>query len=285
MAELRELERRLASIRALRDIVNAMRNLAAVYVRRAENALRATRPYADVVETALGLVLERHSQSPEAAPDGTAFIVVFGSDQGLCATYNERVVRAALALKTELGPASRFLVIGGRGLQQLRLAGEDALFDAQSPTSLEGIRAQVTTLASDVFTTFLRHGAGRLFLVYNMFVSLGRFQSETRRVLPPTQAGFDAEKKHVFAYEPLLTAPVPVLLDRLAEEYFFIEFYRALLESHASENGARLQAMTAAGNNIDRNLRDLTRAFRSARQGQVTAELLDVIGGAEALRS
>jgi len=285
MSELRELERRLASIRALREIVNAMRNLAAVYVRRAENALRATRPYTDVVETALQVLLDRHPQ--ETVPDdgdGPVLIVVFASDQGLCATYNERVIRAAVALRDELGSGASFIVVGARGHQELRLAGEDPLLTVRSPTSLEGIRAQVTTLAAKVFHTFMAQAGRRLFFVYNRFVSLGQFQSEQRRVLPPTRAQLSPQTPPPFRAEPLLTAAVPVLLEPMLEEYFFIEFHRALLESHASENGARLQAMTAAGNNIDRNVQELSKTAQAARQDMITSELLDVIGGVEALR-
>ncbi|MDP6107267.1 MAG: FoF1 ATP synthase subunit gamma, partial [Candidatus Brocadiia bacterium] len=80
------------------------------------------------------------------------------------------------------------------------------------------------------------------------------------------------------------TASPDELLGNLAEEYFFIQLYRALLEDHASENGARLLAMTAASSNIDDSLAELTKDYQSARQDAITGELLDVVGGAEALR-
>ena len=86
-----------------------------------------------------------------------------------------------------------------------------------------------------------------------------------------------------FSYEPLLGSPARELVGYLAEEYFFIQLYRALLESHSSENGARLLAMTAASGNIDDRFDEVTREFRSVRQDAITSELLDVVAGAEAL--
>jgi len=111
---------------------------------------------------------------------------------------------------------------------------------------------------------------------------MGRFREETRTVLPPLREQLHEAADRELSYDPILTAPVGALLLRFVDEYFFIQLYRAMLESHASENGARLLAMTAAGTNIDRKLVDLTKAFQTARQENVTSELLDVVGGAEA---
>jgi len=188
VADLRELQRKLESIAALREIVNAMRNLAAVYVRRAEATLEAVRPYADVVETALGVALDRagvgEDDIDEQAP---AAALVFASDQGLCGTYNERVVRAALQFReADLGSV-RFIAVGHRGRDLLAQRGAGAIFSVGSPSSLEGIKAQAPDLAAEILGAYAESGAERMFFVYNLYESMGRFRETVRRVLPPVR--------------------------------------------------------------------------------------------------
>ncbi|MDP6438618.1 MAG: FoF1 ATP synthase subunit gamma [Candidatus Brocadiia bacterium] len=287
MAALRELQRKLESIKALREIVNAMRNLAAIYVRRAESAVKAIRPYTEVVETALGVVLDRcgiEGTEAEAEMEGDCMALVFASDQGLCGTYNDRVVRAALEFKDGTRGPVEFIAIGRRGGSLLALRGADPILTVSAPTSLEGIRSQVPELSADVFEAFLKRGAHEMVFIYNAYAGMGRSEETVRPVLPPRRDQLGAARGPQFRCEPILTASPDELLGDLAEEYFFIQLYRALLEGHASENGARLLAMTAASSNIDDSLAELTKDYQSARQDAITGELLDVVGGAEALR-
>jgi F-type H+-transporting ATPase subunit gamma len=284
MAELRELQRKLDSIRSLREVVDAMRNLAAIYVRRAETALESARPYADVVETALNVVLSRVEPASGGTPgQDRHFVVVFSSDQGLCGTYNERVVRAALAFRERSSGPVDLAAIGGRGGALLSMRGVQPVLVRGAPTSLEGIRAQVLDLAGDVYDAYTGRGGTAMWFAYNAYEGMGRFQEDVRPVLPPRREKLAAAGKTPFRTEPLLTTPPLEALGRLIEEYFFIDLYRALLESHCSENGARLLSMTAASSNIDDRHGELTREFQSVRQDTITAEMLDVVGGAEAL--
>ena len=285
MAELRELQRKLDSVEALQEIVNAMRNLAAIYVRRAESALSAMRPYADIVATGLRLVLQRlEAVGAEPNDSGPALAVVFAADQGLCGTYNERVTRAAVAFARAAGRPVEFAAVGRRGTELLTLRGNRPLLSLPSPTSLEGIDARIPELAADVFDAYSERGATALFFIYNEYEGMGRFKEKVRPVLPPRLAQLADTGQRAFAYEPLLSAAPEDLLGAFIEEYFFVEFYRALLESHSSENGARLLSMTAASTNIEERLEQVTKEFQTVRQDTITAELLDVVGGAEALR-
>jgi len=284
MPELRELQRKLDSVEGLREVVAAMRNLSAVYVRRAEAALEATRPYADIVETALRTVLARSARgdADEGAP--CCLAVVFGSEQGLCGAYNDRVVRAALAYRSEADVPVDFAAVGRRVRDLLALRDAEPVFGARAPTSLDGIRAEMSSLAADIFDAYTERKATRMVFVYNAYESMGRFAEKVQTVLPPCfdEAGEGAAA--VFGYGPLLTAPAEALAPALVEEYFFVQLCRALFESHCSENGARLLSMTAASGNIDDRCLALTREFQSVRQDTITAELLDVVAGAEALR-
>jgi F-type H+-transporting ATPase subunit gamma len=285
MAELRELQRRLESIRGLRDVVNAMRSLAAVYVRRAEATLGAIRPYADAVNAALRLVLDRSDIGRTEPPDdASALVVVFASDQGLAGTFNERIVATADEFRRTASGALTFVAIGLRGRNLLILRGTEPVMSERAPTSLEGIKARVPELAARIFDVYQDCGAQQVFFIFNAFESLGRFQEQVRRIVPPVRDDLADDADRTFTYEPILTAPPAELLGYLIEEYFFIELYRSLLESHASENGARLTSMTAAASNVDERLEDIKQKFQSVRQETITAELMDVVSGAEALR-
>jgi F-type H+-transporting ATPase subunit gamma len=284
MPELRELQRKLDSVNALRDVVAAMRNLAAIYVRRAESALAAVRPYSEIVETCLDVMLAA-AEIPDTPsdPDSHALALVFSGNQGLCGSYNERVVASAAAFKGGRSGRTDFIAIGRRGYELLRRDGVEPLMIAAAPTSLEGIKAQVPELAVDVYREYAECGAACLFFIYNGYAGMGRFEERVCQVIPPRRGQLAAEKRR-FRCKPLLTDTPDALLGAFVEQYFFIELYRALFESHSSENGARLLAMTAAAGNIDEHSTELTQAFQSARQDVITAELLDVVGGAEALR-
>jgi F-type H+-transporting ATPase subunit gamma len=284
MAELRELQRKRESIDGLREVVNAMRNLAAVYVRRAEAALDAMRPYSDAVEAALHVVLRRGTVSRAEEEGARCLAVVFGSDQGLCGTYNDRLVRAVVAFREQADRPVDFVAVGRRARDLLVLRGIEPISWSRSPTSLEGIKAQVPELAPEVFDTYLKTGATGMVFIYNAYEGMGRSTERVREVLPPVLESRDEPARPAFSYEPLLTTSTPVLLAALMEEYFFGELYRAMLESHSSENGARLLTMTAASSNVDERLSELTREYQAVRQDTITAELLDVVGGAEALR-
>lgn len=285
MAELRELQRRLDSIQGLKDVVNAMRNLAAIYVRRAEATLGAIRPYADVVTTALSLVLERSEMGPVEPPDDApSLAVVFASDQGLAGPYNDRVVAAALAFRERMAGRVDFIAIGLRGRNLLALRGVEPVLATRTPSSLEGIKAQVPELAARIFDAFHQCGAEQAFFIFNVYESMGRFEECVRRIMPPVRHELTPGEERTFTYEPILTAPPAELLGHLIEEYFFVELYRSLLESHASENGARLTSMTSAASNVDDRLAELRQQFQSVRQESITSELMDVVSGSEALR-
>ena len=288
MPSLREVQQKLESARGLGNIVGSMRTLAAIYVRRAEAALEASRPYAEVVETALLEALERLASSGTEGkePGETGLLVVFASDQGLAGAYNDRVVDAAENFKRSRGDLDlTFVAIGQRGTDLLALRGDPPIDTLGAPVSLEGVKAVVREAAARIYEIYIGKGLRSLFFAYNVYESVGRFSPIIRQILPPQPQALRQRPHRAFRTEPILTAPAGTLLEHFAEQFFFIELYGALLESQASENGARLAAMSQASSNIEDQIADLTQLYRSARQEQITSELLDVVSGAEALRT
>lgn len=286
MPSLRDVQLKLENADALCEIVDGMRTLAAIYLRRAEATLRAIRPYAENVETALLEVLDRIVVAGETVEHGAgALVVVFSSDQGLCGPYNDRVVEAALEYEREHpGLNITFAALGRRGHDLLELRGRTAALTLGAPVNIEGVAAAVSETTERIHDVYVQRDIARLLFAFNRYDSVGRFHPVVQQILPPDRGELRTHARLTFATEPLITADPHALLDPLAEEFLFIELYRAMLEGLASENGARLQAMTLASSNIDDTVRNLTQAYRIARQEQITSELLDVVGGAEALR-
>ncbi|MFO7955965.1 MAG: FoF1 ATP synthase subunit gamma [Candidatus Brocadiia bacterium] len=283
MAELRELQRKLESIRSLQDVVNAMRNLAAVYVRRAEGALDAIRPYADIVTTALSETLERPEvERTEPSEEARCLAVVFAGDQGLAGSYNDRIVTAAREFREQTAGPVDIFCIGLRGANLLEMRGVRPVGATRTPSSLEGIESRMPELAARIFELYRDCGAEQMYFVYTFYESMGRFDERVRRIVPPVREALRPGLERRFSYQPILTAPPSELLPHLIEEYFFVELYRSLLESHASENGARLTAMTSAATNVEDRLEDLQQQYQHVRQESITSELMDVVSGAEA---
>lgn len=291
MPTRRELEAKLASAKGLRNIIHSMRSLAAVNIRRAEEGLATAREYNELVVGLLRLVAPllpvgfRWGQ-----PRGRAAIFVFASDLGLSGQFNERIVEFAVKeagrLEREAGaPAgsTRLMVIGARGAGLLRERGVVPALEDSAPRTPAGVEAAMRHLAATLFETYTRAGLATLQLAYNRYESVGSYTPTLDEVLPLPLAKLLEGGPPATPPPHLYVSPQEVAR-RLIEEYLFGELHRALGESLASENGARLRAMDEALHNIDRTLEQLAVQLRISRQEEITAELLDVIGGVEAVK-
>jgi F-type H+-transporting ATPase subunit gamma len=283
VAQRRELEARLASIKGLRGVIHSMRSLAAVNIRRAGEALTTTREYADLVAELLRAVLPMLPHGYEwGRARGAAAIFVFASDQGLCGQFNERIVDFALEEAARLGPDTRLMVIGTRGAALLEERGLTPALRESAPRTLAGIEGAMRRLAGRLLESYLA-GPGTLHLAYNRYDSAGAFTPVREQILPPPLQLLSGGAGPPPTPPRIYTSP-ELLAEQLIEEYLFTELYRALGESLASENGARLRAMDEAVHNIDKTIDLLTLQWRVSRQEEITSELLDVVGGVEALR-
>ncbi|MFO7769251.1 MAG: FoF1 ATP synthase subunit gamma [bacterium] len=285
MADARVLHRRLESVEGLLDVVTSMRDMAAAYVSRAESTLEATRPYASTVDEALAEVLGHPSMDPLRPPRGrTDYVVVFGGDQGLAGRYNERVVEKVEEAAGGLEGPLHFTAVGERVAGLLHLKGILVEMTVRSPGSFHGIESSVTELAASIFGSYRGIGAGRMFFVFSEYESVGSFEVRSRRILPPEEIALERGGDRSPGFGPILPGDPADLLGPLLEEYFFISLYRTLLESLASENGARLEAMTRAADRIEERLDDIRKHYHSARQEQITSEIIEVVSGAEIQR-
>ena len=293
MATVQDLKRRIRSIRNTRKITKAMELVASARLRRAQARIEAMRPYADrmtelMVGTARastslqGLTLLQRRELKRAA------IVPLTGDRGLAGAFNAQVLRHAFALERQLsseGVETRWLVAGKKGRSSLtfrRYEVDQSWIGFSDRPAYHDAQA----IARKAAELYENGEVDRVVIVYNEFVSALVQRVVERDLLPiPEEAldrgGDEAEQAQLgdFIYEP----DPEEILKRLLPVYVETELYRALLESAASEQGARMTAMRNASSNAADLISSLTLDMNRARQAEITQEILEVVAGADAL--
>jgi F-type H+-transporting ATPase subunit gamma len=294
MATVQELRRRIQSVKNTRKITRAMELVAAAKLRRAEVRIKALRPYAETMNeliagvgrasTSVRLPLLEQRETVE-----TVAIVPLTGDRGLAGAFNAQVLRRAFALERGLlaeGKAVRWVAVGKKGRSTLtfrrrELAGEYLGFtDRPAYEDAQAIAHRV----SDLFT---EGEVDRVTLVYNTYVSALTQHVTEQDVLPisPDILETDEDERAAdtlrgdFIFEPEPEEIMKLLLPVYVET----QIYRALLESTASEQGARMTAMRNASKNAGELIDSLGLSMNRARQAEITQEILEVVAGAEAL--
>ena len=291
MPSLKAIRTRIASVKNSRKITRAMKLVAASKLRRAQDAIIAARPYANalaqvVSELADVAGAESHPLF-ENRPAHKAAVIVFTSDRGLAGAFNANVIkRTELLLRTELADYQEVTLrlIGKKANQyfvrrpQYKIASYDAAPIGATALTVAG------EAAARAVDDFLAGKVDRVFVVYNEFKSAITQSTMVKQVLPvlpePVAGGASKAGSVDNVYEPTKEA----LLSRLVPLYVQIGLYRAALESIAGEYGARMSAMESATKNAGEMISRLTLQYNRARQAAITKELLEIIGGAEALK-
>ncbi len=294
MASTQDLKRRVRSITNTRKVTKAMELVASARLRRSQQRIEAMRPYADRmlelmagVSKAAGAVrlplLERREQIQKVA------IVPVTADRGLAGGFNAQVIRRSLALMREQQGEGREVVWFSTGRKAASTLRFRRMSVAQSwiGFSERPAYSDAQTIAHAVSEAYVNGDVDTVYVVYNAFVSALTQRVTVRELLPiPTdllEAGEDDERDEIgnpdFIYEP---EPAEILA-RLLPVYVETELYRALLESAASEQGARMTAMRNASKAAGERIDSLTLARNRARQAEITQEILEVVAGADEL--
>ncbi|MER3408521.1 MAG: ATP synthase F1 subunit gamma [Thermoleophilia bacterium] len=294
MASVQDLRRRIRSVRNTRKITKAMELVASARLRRAQARIEAMRPFADrtlelMIGTARaaasvhGLPLLRRREVRRAA------ILALTGDRGLAGAFNAQILRHAFALERTLaaeGIEVRWLVSGRKGASTLRFRGYRTL-QAWTGFSDRPSYADAQAIAHRLAELYVNEEIDRAVVVYNHFVSPLVQRVVQQDVLPIPEEMLERGEEEVRAAALLgdvIYEPEPeVILARLLPFYLETEIYRALLESAASEQGARMTAMRNASKNAGELIDTLTLAMNRARQAEITQEILEVVAGADAL--
>jgi F-type H+-transporting ATPase subunit gamma len=295
MATVQDIKRRVNSVKNTSKITKAMELVAAAKLRKAEARIAALRPYADRMrELMIGTARATPSRGfplLEAREDvKSVAILSLTGDRGLAGGFNAQIIRRSIALEREVrgeGAEVRWLVVGKKGRSTLRFRRYDvqhAWVDlTDRPTYSDAV-----AVAHAVAELYTEREADRVVMVYNRYLSALTQRVEVEEVLPIPRKALEEDEDRS-AYEIALEGdfiyePEPdVILGRLLPTYLETSIYRALLESAASEHGARMTAMRNASSNADDLIDRLTLDMNRARQAAITQELLEVVAGADAL--
>jgi len=276
---LADVSDHIATVRQLGAVVNAMRGIAAARAQQGRALLPAVRAYADVAAQAIGQMLLLDDRAPvdlSSAGGAAPGLIVFGAEQGFAGAFADTVLDAA-------APAfagAHVLLVGNRAAT---LAHERDLPVAASfaaPLRAAAI-AEVAAVVIEAVTAYVdTSGAGRIDMIFPVWTP-GHGLTVTRRSLLPLDVSRFAGAS---GRPPLIQLPLPLLLERLTEEYVFALICEAATESFAAENEARVATMAAAGTNIHAKLAGLQALERMTRQEAVTAEVVELAAGARSRR-
>ena len=291
MPSLKDIRKRIGSVKNTRKITRAMKLVAAARLRRAQQNILELRPYAiktlDVLSTVAARAKEDDPESLHPLLDvrepDSAMLVVLTSDRGLAGAFNASICKAAFLKWRQLeaeGIDVQFTVIGRKGRDYLKRRGANIRHD------FTGVFEELTLEKAGEIGRAVVHEyenphelLDAVYLVYNEFKSAISQEVVVEQLLPIVPKELPPEAVGDFIYEPSKKA----LLDRLLPMYVEVEIFRALLESVASEHGARMTAMDSATNNANDMIGKLTLQYNRARQAAITKELMEIIGGAEAI--
>ena len=277
MEDLSRLKARIANLQELQSLIRALRALAATRVQEAQSSLAGVLSYVGAIEDAiaegLGLLPELDGCRPADGRSGPNVLIAVCAEQGFVGGFNEQLLERAESELAAEGPWE-LAIVGRRGGAQAAERGLPVAWDFPMATHVGGVVAVTRRLAETL------RAAGRARLIYAAYRQGGGFEVEVKDILPldPAIAARAGRRS-----APLHHLPPGLLLQRLESEYLFAEATRAVMQSLASENAARLRVMEAATHKIDDKLATLGRRERAERQEAITAELLDVIIGAQAV--
>jgi F-type H+-transporting ATPase subunit gamma len=309
---LKDVKSRIASVKNIQKITRAMEMVAAARLRRAEQRIEALRPYAGAIRRMTRQAAEAAGNVPnlpilnEHESEQTVGILLITGDRGLAGAFNSQIVRAGVRAGSEYesgGKSTVWYASGRRGVSSLTFRGREAKGSYTGFTDRPAY-ANAREIAADLMAAYVDGELDRVEIVYNRYVS-PLTQEVTRETLLPLQQAtiFDeggeneqnglgeraigdesdhdhAPHKHsLVEYEP----DPEEILERLIPAYVEISIYRALLESTASEHGARMTAMRNASENAGDIIKDLTLVFNRERQAAITQEIMEVVAGAESL--
>jgi F-type H+-transporting ATPase subunit gamma len=299
LATQRDIKNRISSVQNIEKITRAMEMVAAARLRRAEQRIEHLRPYA----AAIRRMTRRAAQEAERLPrlpilqqhenENRVGLMLVTGDRGLAGAFNSQIIRAGNRRSRELegeGRSTVWFASGRRGVSSLRFRGRDITGEYTGFTDRPAF-ADARHIAEDLISAYVDDKVDRVELIYNHYISPLTQRVEQETLLPLQEAailGEDEEEAEepeehrnaLWIYEPEAEA----ILERLVPDYVEISIFRALLESTASEHGARMTAMRSAAENAGELIGDLTLEANRRRQAEITQEIMEVVAGAEGLR-
>jgi len=291
MGNLKEIRIRIASVGSTQKITSAMKLVSAAKLRKAQNAILGLRPYATKMDEILGTlskVIESGSDSPflKVREPKNVVLVVITANRGLCGTFNanvvketQRVIREQYAQQHKNGTLS-IVCLGKKGYEQLVKNCKIKDYNLQLIDNPHF--NNLTVVANQLLEDFQNKKIDKIDIIYNHFINPATQKIEVAHFLPVQNLdtkSVDEKKQYDFILEP----SQEILLEELIPKVLRIKMFKTLIESIASEHGARMTSMAKATDNAAEMLRELNLKYNNARQSSITTELIEIISGANAL--
>lgn len=288
MASLKDIKRKVSAVQKTKQITRAMNMVAASKFKSAQVKMENFRPYAgkfmDVLSS-LALRVDTSTHPLLAVRDPKRIrVICMTSDRGLCGGFNTNLIKATERFLRDKGKEGKDISLVSVGRKGRDFFRKKANILAQKVDVLSKFDMTLAvSIADEVITPFIKEEYDELYLIYNQFVNVSVQKPTVVRLFPLPSIGQDAEidadKRLDYTYEP----SDEILLHKLLPMYIHVLVYRALLETSAGENGARMASMDNATSNCEELISTLTLKMNKARQAAITAELMDIVGGTEAL--
>lgn len=296
MASLKEIRNRISSVKSTQQITKAMKMVSAAKLRRAQDAIIHFRPYASQMNKVLSNITasmvgdDFRSIFSEERPPEKVLIIVVTSDRGLCGAFNSNIVKAALAIAQEKYPTQlgqnnvSFLAFGNKGFDALRRRKINVNTDYV--TVFHKLQYDFVKEAAEfIFQKFISKEIDRVELVFNEFKNIATQVLRQQQFLPLLSLDGAKSGQKTNQVDYIFEPSKEEIIETLVPKILTMQLYRAILESNASEQGARMMAMDKATENAGELMKELQLNYNRSRQAAITKEILEIVGGAEALKA
>jgi len=299
MPTLKEVELKIKAVKKTQKITKAMNMVAASKLNRAQEKMQAFRPYANKFAEVLGSLAERAGGDEENAPPllvpraevKTVDVVLMSSDRGLCGSFNTNLLAKCEKLrkeKADQGIETRLICMGKKGrdfFRRRKFAIQDEYLGVVGARF--GFNVAINA-GRGLIDAFLQGETDEVHMIFSEFVSMARQAPTIQQLLPiaSVEKVDDVTEKEDAGYiaEHICEPSVEELMAEMLPKQVYVQLYKGLLETSTSEHAARMAAMDNATKACKEMVEDLTLAYNKARQAAITAELMDIVGGAEALK-
>jgi F-type H+-transporting ATPase subunit gamma len=288
MANLKEIRNRIQSVGSTMQITSAMKMVSAAKLKRAQDAIVQMRPYAQKLQeilSNLSATLDL-SENPYSEDRGNKkiLVVAISSNRGLCGGFNNNVIKKINTLVQTYGEQHLSILPIGKKVKDAFKNGTLLNTDAELPQKLEELYAKLTfeevALIADALMASFKNGRyDKIYVVYNQFINAASQSVQVEQLLPIVPSDVAKESGSEYIFEPSKEE----IVDEIIPKTIRIQLFKGVLDSWASEHGARMTAMHKATDNARDMKRSLTLQYNKARQAAITAEILEIVGGAEAL--
>ena len=289
MPNLKDIKRRIRSVKNTQQITKAMKLVAASKLRKAQQAIMAARPYAIKMMEVLNHLSARCNNDLHPLLDDREgdrwLILVVTADRGLCGGFNGNIIRKTAQVINENADKQIQLVTAGKkGNDIFKNRATEILHD-HSGWTRDFDYLTVGEISDTLASLFIEKAVDRVYMVYNEFKSVMQQEVILEQLLPIVPEKLDTSKEKSSAVDYIYEPEEEVIFETLLKRYMTVEVYRAFLESSASEHGARMTAMDSASRNAGDMIDGLTLTYNKARQAYITKELIEIVNGAEALKA